>query len=272
MSRGGTAPPGVEATGMDERSQRAERVERFFNVPVIVAALLVIPVIVLEEAADTDALKTLASVLNWAIWLIFLAELVAMLWVVPNRWRWLRENPIDVAIVVLTPPILPPGWQALRVLRLIRLLKLAQVSRTFFSLEGVRWAAIVAVLTVIGGGAAFAAVESDQNLDLWDGIYWAVSTMTTVGSDIQPDTTGGRIIAMTLMVVGIGFVAFLTGYLAERFLGPELQEEIEEVRGEVEEEDQRLDVEEASVAAQMRSMAESIQALERQVERLARKS
>jgi voltage-gated potassium channel len=125
---------------------------------------------------------------------------------------------------------------------------------------------------VIGGGAAFAAVETDQNLDLWDGVYWAVSTMTTVGSDIQPDTTGGRIIAMTLMVVGIGFVAFLTGYLAERFLGPELQEEIEEVRGEVEDEEDRIDVEEAGVAAQMRSMAESIQALERQVERLARKS
>jgi voltage-gated potassium channel len=257
---------------MDVRSQRAERVERFFNVPVIVAALLVIPVIVLEEAANTDALKTLASVLNWAIWLVFLAELVAMLWVVPNRWRWLRENPIDVAIVVLTPPVLPPGWQSLRVLRLIRLLKLAQLSRSFFSLKGLRYAAVIALLTVIGGGAAFVAVEKDQSLDLWDGIYWAVSTMTTVGSNIQPDTTGGRIIAMTLMVIGIAFVAFLTGYIAERFLGPELQEEIEEVRGEVEEEEDRMDVEEASVAAQMRSMAESIQALERQVERLARKS
>src|SRR3954449_825729 len=102
---------------MDERSQRAERVERFFNVPVIVAALLVVPVIVLEEEASTDALKTLGAALNWAIWLVFLAELVAMLWVVPDRWRWLRENPIDLAIVVLTPPVLPPGWQILRLLR-----------------------------------------------------------------------------------------------------------------------------------------------------------
>jgi hypothetical protein len=58
---------------MDER---AERVERFFTWPVIVAALLVIPVIVIEQSAAGDPLKTLASVMNWIIWLVFAAELV----------------------------------------------------------------------------------------------------------------------------------------------------------------------------------------------------
>ena len=113
-------------------NERAERVQRFFNVPVLVAALLVLPVIIVEESA-------VAGVFNWAIWLVFLAELVAMLWVVDDRWRWLLHNPLDLLIVVLTPPILPPGLQSLRVLRLlrlVRLLKLAQISRQIFSQQG----------------------------------------------------------------------------------------------------------------------------------------
>src|SRR5262249_60777114 len=96
----------------------------------------------------------------------------------------------------------------------------------------------------IGGGAAFAAAEKHPHLDLWDGIYWAVSTMTTVGSGYQPDTTGARIIAIVVVVVGIGFVALLTGAVAERFLAPEIEEELEELKEELEEE-----IEEAEAAA-----------------------
>ena len=162
-----------------------------------------------------------------------------MFWVVPNRWHWLVHNPLDVLIVVLTPPILPPGLQSLRVLRLLRLLrlvKLAQVSRRVFSFQGLRYAALLALLTIIAGGATFAAADKGQDLDLWDGVWWATATMTTVGSNIQPDTTLGRIIAMVIMLVGIAFVALLTGAVAERFLGPEVKEEIGGVEVEAEQE------------------------------------
>jgi voltage-gated potassium channel len=226
----------VESEPVDERSKR---VERFFNWPVIIAAMLVIPVIIIEYTAVSDTVKSIATVCNWAIWLVFAAELVAMLWVVPNRWHWLVHNPLDVLIVVLTPPILPPGLQSLRVLRLLRLLrlvKLAQVSRRVFSFQGLRYAALLALLTIIAGGAAFAAADKGHDLNLWDGVFWAVGTMTTVGSNIQPDSTLGRIIAMVVMLVGIGFVALLTGAIAERFLGPEIKEQIGEVEVEAEQE------------------------------------
>jgi voltage-gated potassium channel len=257
---------------MDQRRERAERVERFFNVPVLVAAFLSLPVIVIEETAVSDALKDVAAVFNWAIWLVFAAELVTMLWVVPDRWRWLLRNPIDVMIVVLTPPVLPAGLQWLRVLRLIRLLKLVQLSRRVFSFQGLRNAAVLALLTVIGGGAAFAASQKGQDLDLWDGIWWAVSTMTTVGSDIQPENTGGRIIAMFVMVVGIGFVALLTGAIAERFLAPEIEEEISEVRHELEEEGEIAGADEVRLLNEVRSMGARMSALEAELERLIRRS
>lgn len=147
-------------------------------------ALLTIPVIAIEQSSAKEPWDTLAVVLNWSIWLAFLAELVIMLAVVPDRGRWLRDHPLDLAIVVLTPPFLPPSLQAARVFRLFRLLRLLKAGvlvRRLISTEGVRDAAVLALVTVLAGGAGFAAVEKEQDLSAWDGLWWAVSTVTTVG-------------------------------------------------------------------------------------------
>jgi voltage-gated potassium channel len=253
-------------------NSRAERVQRFFNLPVIVAAVLVLPVIVIEETTASDVLKMIAAVCNWAIWGVFLAEVVAMLAVVPNRRRWLIENPLDVLIVVLTPPVFPPGLQSLRVLRLlrlVRLLKLAQISRRIFSRQGLRYAALLALVTLIGGGAAFIAAEHDQHLSLWDGIWWAFGTMTPAGSAIEPATTLGRAIGIVVTSAGIVFIAYLTGAFAERFLEPEIQEEIEEARDEILYEEEAISADGSKALAEIRAISESIQSLEREVKRLA---
>jgi voltage-gated potassium channel len=84
---------------------------------------------------------TTATVLNWTIWTAFVVEVALMLSVVDDRWRWLRDNPLDVEIVLLTPPFLPAALQAARVfrlLRLLRLVKLAVLIRRLLSTEGVR--------------------------------------------------------------------------------------------------------------------------------------
>ena len=74
---------------MDERSDRtAKRFER----PLLVAAVLTMPVTILLLLPAGEPLRTIADVLNWAIWLTFLAELVVMLVVVPSKRQWLREH------------------------------------------------------------------------------------------------------------------------------------------------------------------------------------
>ena len=250
-------------------NERAERVERFFTWPVIVAALLVVPVIFIEESNVGEPWTTLAAFTNWTIWLVFLAELVAMLYVVPNRWRWMVAHPLEVAIVVLTPPFLPPSLQALRVfrlLRLLRLLRLAQIARRSFSVAGLRYAAVLALITALGGGAAFAAIEEEPNT--WDGVWWAMTTMTTVGyGDFYPRTDGGRVLAMVLMIVGIGFVALLTGAIAERFVAAQVRGEVEAAEREVAGE---IDDAREEALQELRSISERMQRLEATVQRLGR--
>jgi hypothetical protein len=52
--------------------------------------------------------------INWATWLAFLTEALLMLSLVDNRWSWTREHPLEVAIVLVTPPFLPASLQAAR--------------------------------------------------------------------------------------------------------------------------------------------------------------
>ena len=53
----------------------------------------------------------------------------------------------------------------MRLLRLVRLLRVAGLARTVFSLTGVRYAALLAVLTAIAGAQAFATTEGVPTKD-----------------------------------------------------------------------------------------------------------
>src|SRR5215208_305610 len=201
VSTEGSRTPGTEAT------LRGERLAGWFRGPLIVAALLAIPVIVMQESDLGRFWESVAAVLDWGIWGAFAANLVVMLAIVPDRRRWLLDNPLDALIVVLTPPFLPATMKIARVLpvvRLVWLLLLARRLHGLFSLEGLRYAALLVFTVVVGGGVVFVAVEPGQDLSTWDGLWWAAETVTTV--------------ATVVMTAGIGFVALLTGALAQRFL------------------------------------------------------
>ncbi len=63
----------------------------------LIAALLVIPVIAVEQSDVGGPWRTVAGVLNWAIWIAFTVELVVMLAVVPDSFR----------VAVFTSPVTP---------------------------------------------------------------------------------------------------------------------------------------------------------------------
>ncbi|MDO8209005.1 potassium channel family protein [Conexibacter sp. CPCC 206217] len=184
--------------------------------------------------------------LDWGTWLVFVAEIVVMLSIVPDKKRWLRQHPIDVIVTIFSPPVLPTSLAAarlLRLLRVLRLLRLAPLARRLFSLDGVKYAGLLAFLTLIGGGTAFAVVEHRESE--WDGIWWAAQTMTTVGyGDVPVTTVAGRVIGIVVMVIGIGFGTLLIGSVAERFIAHEVDTDLDateiELQHELREVAQRL--------------------------------
>ena len=149
-------------------NERAERLDDQLEPVYLVAALLVIPDVVIESTNTSGGWVQIALILNWVVWLAFAVGLVWTVALADARWRWLRQRPLDVAIVIFTPPFAPAallGFRLARLLRLLRLLRLARtanLARKTFSLDGVKWVAALSTLVALGGGAAFAAVERGQ--------------------------------------------------------------------------------------------------------------
>ena len=212
---------------------RAEIYERYFEKPLIVAAVLTIPTTILQNTTVGEPWAAIGLALNWAIWLAFLAELVVMLTVVPSRWEYIKAHPLDLLIVVLTPPFLINFVQDLRLLRLLRLfrlLRLAPLVRAVFSLNGVKAVAGLTILTAIAGGGGFAA---EEGVSFGNGVYWAIVTMTTVGyGDFSPKSAEGKVLSVVVMFVGIGAATLFVGAVAQRFLAVSV-EHVEEIEDDV---------------------------------------
>jgi voltage-gated potassium channel len=211
----------VKADAADTRTATAQG---YFEKPLLVAAVLTIPATILEFSQTSGSLHALGTALNWAIWIAFLAELVVMVTIVRERGSYLLKHPLDVAIVVLTPPFLQSAVQSvrlLRLLRLFRLLRLEPLARRVFSLEGVKATASLALLTAVASGAGFA---TEEGISFGNGVYWAITTMTTVGyGDITPKSTEGKILAVFVMLVGIGAATLVIGAVAQRFISPSVE-------------------------------------------------
>jgi hypothetical protein len=114
----------------------------------IAATLLVIPDLVFEEQPLRASWHSVAVIGDWAIWLVFLVELAAIV-VLARDWRtWLRSYPLAPAMLVLTPPFAPPALQALRLFRLLRLLRVArgfQLLSKLLTLDGLKYLIALAV-------------------------------------------------------------------------------------------------------------------------------
>jgi voltage-gated potassium channel len=260
-----------------EEAQRAAALE----VPVLTAVLLTIPALVLMSLDASGVLGAVADVLNWAIWSTFLVEFVVMLRIAPDNLRWLRHNVLDVVVLVLTPPFLPEPWHVLWVLRLLRILDVMPVAGRVFRFNGFRYAAMLAFLAVVGGGIAYVELEPGADVDQFDGVWWAMTTISTVGyGDQYPVTTGGRIVGMALMVLGpvlIGLVATGVASMVTQRIERDLAgdaadlaqdvEDVEEQLDEVEEDVQALTAVDRRVLERLDDISRRLEALERRVSR-----
>jgi voltage-gated potassium channel len=217
------------------RGSTAAAVDARLRIPLAIAALLVIPDLILEEQPLRETWHTVAVVGNWAIWLAFFVEFAAI-FTLASDWRaWMRKYPLALPMLILTPPFAPGAIQALRAFRLLRLLRVARgfqfVSKELLSLEGVRYVAAVAVFLVLGGGVTLAQVETTaaRHVSSWDGIWWAIGFVTTNGESANVHTDSGRAIAIVLMLTGIGVFSVITAAIAQRFVAsrevPEAQAE-----------------------------------------------
>ena len=151
---------------------------------------------------------------TWVTWLMFVLDFVVRVKLAQNRRSYVLRHWLDVIVIAL--PMLRP----LRLLRLIPLLSVIN-RRATTRLQG-------RVATYVVGGAsllAFVGALAELNAErhaphativtFGDSIWWAVTTMTTVGyGDTYPVTTIGRWVAAALMIGGVALFGTVTATFA----------------------------------------------------------
>jgi voltage-gated potassium channel len=122
----------------------------------------------------------------------------------------------------------------LRFLRLARLgtfvTEAGQEARRLLVRHRLHYTLVVVVLVIIGGAAAVLAAEdghpSATITTFGDALWWAITTMTTVGyGDLYPRTPAGRGVAAFLMFSGIAVFGVVTANVASFFFEQEVKEQ-----------------------------------------------
>lgn len=72
----------------------------------------------------------------------------------------------------------------------------------------------------------FERTSADANIDsVWDGIWWAVVTIATVGyGDRFPVSVGGRIVGIAVIFFGVGMMSLFTATIASIFVEKKIKE------------------------------------------------
>jgi voltage-gated potassium channel len=236
-------------------SQEAlDRFERQTAWPMMALALAIIPLLVVPLLVNlSPGMETTFYTLDWLIWVAFVLEYGIRLYLAPNKRFFVSHNVIDLLFVLI--PFLRP----LRVLRSARAFALLRATRGVVVLmravdavqdvlkrHKLGYTLLIAMVVVVGSGLLVATIEEaspDRNIQsIPDGLWWAVTTITTVGyGDKFPVTPIGRAIGAGVMILGIGLFGLLAASLASLLVEKDLEKQIDPQIAEIGERLERME-------------------------------
>lgn len=205
----------MSALGDFRQNNGLRKWERWTEWPLLILGLLFLVVILLPLATPlSQSTETFLDWLNWILWAVFAVDYFVRLYLAMERWHFVKTHVLDLVIVVV------PTFRALRVLRLISVLtvSLRRARDLNYLVLPVYVGAITAVLVGVSAVLVYDAEGTNPDspiTTLGDAVWWAFTTVTTVGyGDEYPVTPLGRTLGVLLMMSGIALIGSLTASAA----------------------------------------------------------
>ncbi len=227
----------------------------FWELTILVLSFYVLGALLAQTLVGVSPeMNVLLDRLDAGVCLVFLVDFGLRLRRAPSKLQFMKWGWIDLISSI-------PAYDILRFGRIVRVIRIIRVLRAFRSVRHIvafifrhrtrnlaLSSGLLALVLIVSSSIAILAFEGEANSTIhtaFDALWWAVSTMTTVGyGDKVPVTKEGKVVAMVLMVMGVGLFGVLTGLFARLFVEPEikkedadivkLMEEIRLLRGQVE--------------------------------------
>ncbi len=178
--------------------------------------------------------------IDLCVWGLFVGEAFVLSLLVSNRRRYWQQNWLNLLIVFGGLPFLfLPQSGALAFLRVLRLVLLvvmvvrfARHSLRLLVRHALAATLIMAFFLVVTLGTLVASVDPGIPT-LWDGVWWALVTVTTIGyGDFVPVSVEGRLLGIILILFGVATFSMVTANLAAFILSLRFEETAADIERE----------------------------------------
>ncbi|MBL1226577.1 potassium channel family protein [Enterococcus sp. BWR-S5] len=204
-----------------------------YEFSIIVLSILSIFMVVLDFASVINLSEQPYLVVDTSILIIFAVDYIARLYLAEEKKKFFLTNIFDLIAIIPFSSIFS-FFRVARIFRIARISRISRLSRLvgitgklsrnlngFLKTNGFINVLYISVILILISATTYSVAE---NVPFADSLWWALVTTTTVGyGDISPTSPFGRIAAIVLMLLGIGFIGLLTSTITEFFNGGESQ-------------------------------------------------
>lgn len=223
---------------------KSDILSRSFDVFITVVILANILALFMSTFPELDRLSSLFRTTEYITVGIFIIEYVLRLWTA--EFLFAHQGKVKAAFSFAVTPdgiielltILPffflSGFVVFRMLRVVRIFQLFRINASFDSFNAITsvlykkrnqiLSSLFIILILMLASSLFMysfehEAQPENFRNAFSGIWWAVSTMLTIGyGDIYPITVLGKVCAIVISILGVGVVAIPTGIISAGFV------------------------------------------------------
>lgn len=218
---------------MSDKQKLDSGLGKVLNYLILFLIMLSIILFTLESMPSFKKYSELFALSDRVFLIIFSLEYFVRVWTAKKKLRFIFSFYGLVDALAIIPGILTVGvidlrvLRSLRFIRVFRILRLVRFTKAIDRLndafgkikeELVVFAFLTSIILYLSAAGIYYfenPVQPEKFISIPHSLWWAVSTLTTVGyGDIYPITVGGKIFTVLILFLGLGVVAIPSALLA----------------------------------------------------------